>query len=164
MTPMEISRERERGRSRGREGGRVEMAYPAEAAPNPSTRDPARGREGGRVEMAYPVETAANPSTRDPARGRARETLARGAARANAAASEVSHVWSQAAERRPNWPYEPGLIESWILHQASQAPTPTQVTKQHAPSDFCIPWVLHAHIQVTKRTIRCPLALGLLTL
>jgi hypothetical protein len=40
------------------------MAYPAEAAPNPSTRDPARGREGGRVEMAYPAEAAANPSTR----------------------------------------------------------------------------------------------------
>jgi hypothetical protein len=48
------------------------MAYPAEAAPNPSTRDLTRGREGGRVEMAYPAEAAANPSTRDPARGRAR--------------------------------------------------------------------------------------------
>jgi hypothetical protein len=152
-TPMEISRERERerGRSRGREGGRVEMAYPAEAAPNPSTRDPARGREGGRVEMAYPAETTANPSTRDPARGRARETLARGATRANAPASELPRVGSLATERRPKWPYEPGLVERWVLQQARQAPTPTQVTKQHAPSDFCIPWVLHAHIQVTKQ-------------
>jgi hypothetical protein len=87
----------------------VEMAYPAEAAPNPSTRDPARGREGGRVEMAYPTETTANPSTRDPARGRARETLARGAARANAAASELPRVGSLATERRPKWPYEAWL-------------------------------------------------------
>jgi hypothetical protein len=128
------------------------MAYPAEAAPNPSTRDPARGREGGRVEMVYPAETTTNPSTRDPARGRARETLAWGAARANAAASELPRVGSLATERCPKWSYESGLVERWILHQARQAPTPTHVTKQHAPSDFCIPWVLHAHIQVTKRT------------
>jgi hypothetical protein len=132
------------------------MAYPAEAAPNPSTRDPARGREGGRVEMAYPAETTANPSTRDPARGRARETLARGAARANAPASELPRVGSLATERRPKWPYEPGLVERWVLQQARQAPTPTQVTKQHAPSDFCIPWVLHAHIQVTKQVVCKP--------
>ncbi|AQK41537.1 SnRNP core Sm protein Sm-X5-like protein [Zea mays] len=104
------------------------MAYPAEAAPNPSTRDPARGREGGRVEMAYPAETTANPSTRDPARGRARETLARGAARANAPASELPRVGSLATERRPKWPYEPGLVERWVLQQARQAPTPTQLS------------------------------------
>jgi hypothetical protein len=40
--------------------------------------------------MAYPAEAAANPSMRDPARGRAQQTLARGAARANAAASPAS--------------------------------------------------------------------------
>jgi hypothetical protein len=62
------------------------------------------------------------------------------------------NVWSQAPERHPNWPYEPGLVESGVLHQLSLALTPTQVTKQHGPSDFCMPWILHAHIQVTKRT------------
>jgi hypothetical protein len=57
-------------------------------------------------------------------------------------------------ERRGKWPYVPGLAEAGVLHSPGLAQISVQVTKQHGPELFCIPWAMHTHTQGTKQTVR----------
>jgi hypothetical protein len=57
-------------------------------------------------------------------------------------------------ERRGKWPYVPGLAEAGVLHSPGLAQISVQVTKQHGPELFCIPWAMHTHTQGTKQTER----------
>jgi hypothetical protein len=96
---------RGRGRARGREGD-------LEGEREGEWRWHTRPRRRQTLARGIQLEGEREGEWRWRTRPRRRQTLARGAARANAAASEVPRVWSQAAERRPNWLYEPGLVDS----------------------------------------------------
>jgi hypothetical protein len=89
-----------------------------------------------------------------------RQTLARGGSsalrsplreRMRGGASAVNER-SLDPERRRKWPYVPGLAEAGVLHSPGLAQISVQVTKQHGPELFCIPWAMHAHTQGTKQT------------
>jgi hypothetical protein len=88
-----------------------------------------------------------------------RQTLARGGSsalrsplRERMRGASAVNERSLDPERRGKWPYVPGLAEAGVLHSPGLAQISVQVTKQHGPELFCIPWAIHAHTQGTKQT------------